>query len=156
MSYLRKLFLIFLFVTSVVSCDNPFFPQRESYVTKFENTNGTQSPTYDEVIAFYKDLAKQYGTIALKTMGKTDSGLPLHIVIFNSDGDFNFAKIREEKAIILINNAIHPGETDGVDATMLLLRNLAQEQIQISENVVVVAIPIYNIGGLYSEMLPPG
>lgn len=130
-----------------IACDNPFLPKHESFITVFENTNGLESASYSEVIHFYKDLSKEYSTINLKTMGTTDSGLPLHIVTYNSDADFNFAKIRQKKTIILINNGIHPGESDGIDASMLLMRNLAQKQIKIPENVVVVTIPVYNIGG---------
>lgn len=47
----------------------------------------------------------------------------------------------------LINNGIHPGEPDGIDATMLLIRNLAQKQLEAPKNTVIVAIPVYNIGG---------
>ncbi|MDO5608561.1 MAG: M14 family metallopeptidase [Capnocytophaga sp.] len=143
----RVVVALVLLALLVVACDNPFFPQRESFITRFESSNGLESATYDEVIAFYKELSKEYSDISLKTMGMTDSGLPLHIVIYNSDADFNFAKIRQQKTIILINNAIHAGEPDGIDATMLLMRNLAQEQIKVPENVVVVAIPVYNIDG---------
>jgi hypothetical protein len=68
-------------------------------------------------------------------------------VTFNPDGDFNFENVRKEKSIILINNGIHPGESDGIDATMLLYRDLATEKLQSPEKTVLVTIPIYNIGG---------
>ncbi|MFJ1376743.1 M14 family metallopeptidase [Capnocytophaga canimorsus] len=144
---IKKYCYTYLFLLLMISCENPFFPKKPSFVTHFENSNGTESPTYQEVIDFYKALSKEYSTISLKTMQKTDSGHPLHIVTYSPEADFNFAKLRENKTIILINNAIHAGETDGVDATMLLLRNLAQEQFSVPENVVIVAIPMYNIGG---------
>jgi hypothetical protein len=48
---------------------------------------------------------------------------------------------------LLINNGIHPGEPDGIDATMMLLRDAAQGKIAIPKNVWLGAIAVYNIGG---------
>ena len=49
----------------------------------------------------------------------------------------------------MINNAIHPGEPDGVDASMLLLRDIAlhPEKFPELDSVVLATIPFYNIGG---------
>jgi hypothetical protein len=45
--------------------------------------------------------------------------------IVSPDKDFNFESIRKKnKRVILINNGIHPGEPDGIDASMLLARDL--------------------------------
>ncbi|MDO5105133.1 M14 family metallopeptidase [Capnocytophaga sp.] len=143
-----KKWLFFGFLASVLaSCENTFFTSKEGFVTRFETSNGTESAAYEEVIDFYKELSRQYSTISLKTMGQTDAGLPLHIVTYNADAEFNFSKLQKEKTILLINNGIHPGETDGIDATMLLFRNLVQNQIKVPDNVVIVAVPVYNIGG---------
>ena len=83
----------------------------------------------------------------MEEMGLTDSGEPLHIVTFNPDKQFDFKKIQKEKAVLLINNGIHPGEPDGIDATMMLFRDLALGKIKVPKNLVIVNIPIYNIGG---------
>ncbi len=115
----------------------------------FEKTNGTETSTYSETIDYYKSLAKKYPEISIFEMGITDSGFPLHLVIFDSSKKFDFKEIRDSKNVILINNGIHPGEPDGIDATMLLLRDLVQNPNKIKqlENTIVAIIPIYNIGG---------
>jgi hypothetical protein len=59
-------------------------------------------------------------------MGATDSGEPLHLVILIRR-KFNLAEIQKNKAILLINNGIHAGEPDGIDATMQLFRDLARQ-----------------------------
>ncbi|MEL6919288.1 MAG: M14 family metallopeptidase, partial [Bacteroidota bacterium] len=41
----------------------------------------------------------------------------------------------------------HPGESDGIDATMLLFRDFALEHLKPLKNTVLVTIPIYNVGG---------
>lgn len=112
--------------------------------TPFENGNGNQTATYQECIAYYTSLASQFETIQMQEMGLTDSGEPLHIISFSANKNFDY---KQNKAIILINNGIHPGEPDGIDASMQVFRDLATAKIKVPKNTIVVAIPIYNIGG---------
>ena len=112
--------------------------------TPFEKGNGNQSTTYEDCIAYYTQLAKQFQTIQMDEMGLTDSGEPLHIITFSENKNFDY---KQNKAVILINNGIHPGEPDGIDATMMLMRDLATVKVKAPKNTIIVAIPIYNIGG---------
>ena len=115
-----------------------------SLKTPFEKGNGNQSTTYKECILYYKNLDDNFATIKMIEKGKTDSGESLHIVIFSANKNFNF---KQNKIKILINNGIHAGEPDGIDATMLLMRDLAAGKIKIPKNTIVIVIPIYSIGG---------
>ncbi|MBE0423303.1 MAG: M14 family metallopeptidase [Lutibacter sp.] len=122
----------------------------KDFTTIFEKSKGTETATYQETITFYKELAVAYPEISILEMGETDSGFPLHLVVFNASKEFDFNNIHGSKKItILINNAIHPGESDGVDASMMLLRDIVQDKNKIKklENIVIAVIPIYNIGG---------
>ena len=69
------------------------------------------------------------------------------MAIFNPSENFNLDEVRENYTIILINNGIHPGESDGIDATMMLFRDLAQDSITVPKNTIIATIPVYNIGG---------
>ncbi len=116
--------------------------------TRFEQSNGTQTPAYSEIISWWKKLDEQSGKVKMLTMGMTDAGYPLHLVVVSNNGDHNFENIRKNnKRIILINNGIHPGEPDGVDASMLLARDIVINKYKIADNIVLAFIPIYNIGG---------
>ncbi|WP_156112383.1 M14 family metallopeptidase [Lacinutrix jangbogonensis] len=117
------------------------------FTTIFEKSNGLETATYAETIQYYRNLSQEYASIAIDSIGDTDSGNPLHIVSFNKDENFNFSDIRKNKRILLINNGIHPGESDGIDATMMLYRDIAQGKIKVPDSTVIVTIPIYNIGG---------
>jgi hypothetical protein len=120
------------------------------YPTLFETSNGTQTPTYAEGIAWYQRIAADFKEIDIQTKGLTDSGFPLHLVLYSKNRKFDLAKLKAQgKAIFFINNAIHPGEPDGVDASMLLLRDMAlhPERFPMLDSVVVALIPFYNIGG---------
>lgn len=149
---MKKLFIIFLVIYScadkVEKQDSKDKNSETDFTTVFEKSQGLETATYQEAINYYQDLAKTYSEISIQEIGKTDSGKPLHIVTLNikSSGD-NFEKLRQNNRILLINNGIHPGESDGIDATMMLFRDFAQGKIDTPKNTVVVTIPIYNIGG---------
>ena len=116
--------------------------------TKFEQSKGTQTPTYFEIIDWWKKLDEKSGKVKMLTMGMTDAGYPLHLIVVGNNGDSNFENIRKNnKRIILINNGIHPGEPDGIDASMLLVRDIVQNKYKIPDNIVLALIPVYNIGG---------
>lgn len=138
---MKKLLLLSLITSSL------FAQQNIMYQTSYEKGNGNQTATYAETISFFKLLDKDFESIQMLEMGMTDSGEPLHIVIYNPDKNFDFNQIHKTKAVLLLNNGIHPGEPDGIDATMMLYRDLATGKLKAPKNTVIVNIPIYNIGG---------
>ncbi|WP_298480733.1 M14 family metallopeptidase [uncultured Maribacter sp.] len=142
-----KNIIAFFLLVIFVSCETVTDKNTTEFSTPYENSESKETATYKEVIDFYLELAKEFSEINVQTIGQTDSGYPLHLVTFNPDGEFDFKKLEEEKITLLINNGIHPGESDGIDATMLLYRDLAEEKISTPKNTVITTIPIYNIGG---------
>ncbi|WP_299227659.1 M14 family metallopeptidase [uncultured Psychroserpens sp.] len=142
---MKKLIACLLIFTA---CSQKEVASDIDFTTVFETSNGTETATYQQTISYYTNLAKAYPEISIDSIGKTDSGKPLHLVTFNPDKEFDFKTIKQnEKRILLINNGIHPGESDGIDATMMLYRDIAQGKIDIPKKTVIVTIPIYNIGG---------
>ncbi len=144
---MKKLLPFFLLILIGCSSDKK---QLVDFTTLFETSKGTETATYTEVISYYKELAKTYSEISLFEIGQTDSGKPLHLVVFNSDGKTDLKNIKKSVKIkVLINNGIHPGESDGIDASMLLLRDIAQNDSLKKQykNSLICVIPVYNIGG---------
>src|SRR4030095_7401010 len=124
------------------------FLSAQNITTAFEKSNGTQTPTYFEAIDWWQKLDAQSGKVKMLTMGMSDAGYPLHLVVVANNGDYNFENIRKNnKRIILVNNGIHPGEPDGIDASMLLARDIVINKIKLPDDVVLAIIPVYNIGG---------
>ena len=133
-------FLLFIFIAKVFNA--------QTISTKFEQSNGTQTPTYFEIVEWWKKLDEKSGKVKMLTMGMTDAGYPLHLIVVANNGDYNFDNIRKNnKSVILINNGIHPGEPDGVDGSMLLVRDIVTNKLSLPDNIVLAIIPIYNIGG---------
>ena len=118
-------------------------------VTPFE-LDSNYSATYREVIDYYLALDPTSSQMQMHPFGMTDSGHPLHEIVLSANGIFDPVTAKKEgKLIFLINNGIHAGEPCGVDATMMLVRDLIRHQIDPSlwKDVVMVIIPFYNIGG---------
>src|ERR1041385_5049627 len=106
--------------------------------------------TYSEAIAFYRQLDSTYDNAKLLTYGMTDAGKPLHLFVISYDSDFDPASLhKKNKRILLINNGIHPGEPDGIDASMKWSENILKQHLYDSllKNTVICIIPVYNIDG---------
>jgi hypothetical protein len=105
--------------------------------------------TYEEVIDYYKSLAAVIPQILVQEIGQTDSGKPLHSVIVSKSGFSPYALHKDDKLTLFVNNAIHPGEPCGVDASMMLARDLIKNDSlsSILDHVNLIIIPVYNVGG---------
>lgn len=122
--------------------------QSQNITTVYEQSGGTESPDYHNIISWWTRLDAQAPQVKMMTMGPSDAGFPLHLIVVSNDKDFDLASLRRKnKRIILINNGIHPGEPDGIDASMLLVRDIVAKKVKLPDNVALAIIPVYNIGG---------
>jgi hypothetical protein len=146
---MKKMFavLFLLFLTSLLPA--------QDMPTPFEQ-NSNQSATYEQMVAYYQNLAKAVpGKVKLVAYDNgTDIGEPLHLVVISGDGQFNPVVNRQaDKRVLLIMNGIHAGEPDGIDASMMLARDLAGDPTlaPILEHIVVLIIPAFNVDGMINR-----
>lgn len=123
------------------------------WLTPAESTDYRTTPRYDETVSYLKRLAAASPLIRLSSFGETNQGRSLPLVIA-SKNDFTPAAARNgrrqnRKAIILIQACIHAGESDGKDAGLALLRDIAitKTETDLLNQVVLLFIPIYNADG---------
>ena len=143
---MKKIFL--LLITVLFSTCQPH--DNNTFITQFEKSGGTETSQYTDVINYFKELSSTYPELSVFEMGETDAGYPLHLVVYDSDGKTQLNTLKNStKNRVLINNGIHPGESDGIDASMLLLRDIVQNDSlkKRYQNTLIAVIPIYNIGG---------
>lgn len=138
-----KYLLIFL-STSLLLAQN-------SFQTPFEKGNRNQTVTYEEMNSYYQDLAKNFSTIQYLKKGEDDNGKAIYVVVYNPFPEKDLEKLRKEKAVLMVNNGIHPGEPDGIDATMMLMRDLATGKVKTPQNFVLAAISAYNVSGMLNR-----
>jgi len=122
--------------------------QAKAQLTPFEaSSDKNYTATYAEVISYYQKLVKPNPQMRLFNYGTTDVGKPLTLIVLSKDKVFDPVLIKKQnKRVLLINNGIHPGEPEGIDATMMLVRDLLKKN-QLPKNVVLCFIAVYNIDG---------
>ena len=122
-----------------------------AYLSFFSSAQwgGDTSPTYAELITHLKKLDKDHREIRLFNMGQSDYGLPIYVLVVNADSDSSqtFEKARNSTTI-LINNAIHPGEPDGINASLIWIDEWVKQGKPSESFPVVAIIPAYNVGGM--------
>jgi hypothetical protein len=119
--------------------------------TPYEAGNGNQTTTWEECIGFYKMLESHFPhVLRFFEIGKSDAGIPIHAGVVTADGVFDLAEIKAtSRPIFFNNNGIHPGEPEGIDACMALVRDFCvDEKLRKSLlDLVFLFIPIYNVDG---------
>lgn len=151
----NKLFLIlvFLFSYSLIRSQSVEIP--------YNLSNGNQTPSYEATISHYKKLAKKYKELKILEFSYTDAAEPLLLVEIKKPSKTN------NKVNILINNGIHPGEPEGIDASIILCQNILElinrekqtkvkyfkneyelkDLVDLLDHANLYIIPVYNIDG---------
>jgi Zinc carboxypeptidase len=113
--------------------------------------DSNETVTWAEAIGVYGKFAEGAPKqCQLQTAGPTDCGKPLHVFVLSSDGIFDPARAKaKQKTVILVLNGIHPGEPEGIDASILFARQVLQDpKLQEAyRDLVFLIIPIYNVDG---------
>jgi hypothetical protein len=117
--------------------------QKNTFTTPYEQSNFKETATYDQIIKFYEALDAQYEQAKLLTVGTTDVVKPLHLLVLSANKNF---EPQANQLTFLINNGIHPGEPEGIDASMMWARDLLQKNA-LPPNVLLCIVPVYNVGG---------
>ena len=121
------------------------------WATPFEQGNGNQTTTWHDCIAFHAKLAQAFPQwLRFEEVGCSDGGVPIHAGVFSIDGVFDPAEVKNAgRAVFFNNNGIHPGEPEGIDVNMALVRDLCMhaEHRAALGRTVLLYIPIYNVDG---------
>ncbi len=143
--------LIFIAIIFFISLS--VFAQKPALLKLKYEQNYT--PTYYEAIEMFRQLDEHYSNAVLLEKGLTDCGKPLHLFVMNSEPEFNPEKIHQQgKTILLVNNGIHAGEPEGIDASLEFADDVLRNKdgmIKMLEKTVIVIIPVYNIGGVLNR-----
>lgn len=145
-----------LFLWAVLLPAAPGFAQQLAPSDPFVIVDDNRTPTWEETIAVFEELAESFEDAHLIEAGKSDVGRPIHAFVLShgamesTDLDGLRALRQSNRLGLLINNAIHPGEPCGVDASVAWIRSLLEDnnaRRSVLESMDVVVIPMYNVGG---------
>mgnify|MGYP001300127066 CR=1 FL=1 len=111
---------------------------------------GETSATWQETIARYARLDSVHAGAKLTTIGHDDDGHPIDLFIISDGSGFTPDSIRATgKNILWITNGIHPGEPDGIDASLILAQAMLESDqlMGLLVNTAVCIVPVYNVSG---------
>ncbi|MFC5512437.1 M14 family zinc carboxypeptidase [Massilia jejuensis] len=119
--------------------------------TPYELGNQNQTATHADCIAWYEELARRYpDVLRFGVAGSSDAGVPIHAGVVSGDGVFEVEAIKAAgRPVFFNNNGIHPGEPEGVDACMALVRDFCIEPARLAAlgRTVFLFVPLYNVDG---------
>ncbi|WP_029086331.1 M14 family metallopeptidase [Brevundimonas aveniformis] len=120
-------------------------PASDPWVTAFEaDPEHDFSPDYAETRAWFDRLDAASDLIRIEEFGVSPEGRPIYAVIASRDG----AEFDPSKPVLLAQAGIHPGEIDGKDAGMMLLRDIAfYGRDDLLDRVNLILIPILSVDG---------
>lgn len=119
--------------------------------TPAEASQFRSTPSYAQTQAYLQRLQQAApDKIQLETFGLTPQGRPMTVAIASSDGSFTPQAARAaHKPIVLVQAGIHPGEIEGKDAGLMLLRDIAVagKYPHLLDHVVLLYMPVYSADG---------
>ncbi|HEU4670317.1 MAG TPA: M14 family metallopeptidase [Dyella sp.] len=121
------------------------------WTTPAEAAHFRTTPSYADTLGYLRRLQQAApDKLKLVTFGTTPEGRPMTAVIASGDGSFDPAAARAaHKAVVLLQAGIHPGEIEGKDAGLMLLRDVAVtgRWPHLLDRVVLVFIPVFSVDG---------
>ncbi|HMC96720.1 MAG TPA: M14 family zinc carboxypeptidase, partial [Flavobacteriales bacterium] len=111
---------------------------------------GDTTATWEQAITRYEQLDRAHTGARLMEIGHDDDGSPIHVFVISDGSGFTPDSIRAAgKSILWITNGIHPGEPDGVDASLMLARALLESDqlMGLVVHTAVCIVPVYNVWG---------
>ncbi|MET0210854.1 MAG: M14 family zinc carboxypeptidase, partial [Burkholderiaceae bacterium] len=124
-------------------------------LTPYEKGNLNQTTTWAECIAWYEDLARRFPSVLrFEKIGVSDAGVPIHAGVVSSDGVFEREAIkRAGRPVFFNNNGIHPGEPEGVDGCMAIVRDFCLQPAKLAAlgQTVFLFVPLYNVDGSFNR-----
>ena len=98
---------------------------QQEWLTYYELSGGTRTPRYQATIEYCHQVANASPMIHYTTFGISPQGRELPLLIVDKEGLQDPAAIRAAgRLILLIQACIHPGESEGKDAGLMLIRDL--------------------------------
>jgi murein tripeptide amidase MpaA len=116
----------------------------DPWITPSERTGLTASPNYEETRAWLEKLDAASPLIRMESFGQSPEGRDLLVLYVSKDGE----RFDPDKPVLLVQAGIHPGEIDGKDAGMMLLRDMAfHGKDALLDKVNLVFVPILSVDG---------
>jgi hypothetical protein len=119
------------------------------WATPFELSDGNRSASIVEMRNWFGRLRNKYSQVNELVIGQTINETEILAYTFSEDPAFSNSLQRSNKPLVVFQAGIHSGEIDGLDAGMMLFRDLCTGSLKsLAKQVDIIFIPVINIDGL--------
>ena len=122
----------------------------DGWDTPYEISGGLRTPRYPETLAFCRRLADASPWLHIERFGVSPQGRDLILMIADREGLMTPQDVRAAgRRVLMLQAGIHPGEIDGKDAGLMLLRDIAirGRHPGLLDEVTLLFLPIFNVDG---------
>jgi len=122
----------------------------DKWITVAEKTNFHATPTYEQTVAYLRQMALAAPELRLVSLGRSTEGRDIWMVVASRDRLFTPETLhRSMRPTLLVQAGIHAGEIDGKDAGLMLLRELTVggRWRALLDRANLLFIPIVNVDG---------
>lgn len=129
---------------------NPSGDVPAEWLTPTEASDFRKTPRYADTIAYAKRLADASPWIEYRSFGTSPEGRALPLLIVSSSGAFDADRAHADgKLVVFVQNCIHAGESEGKDASLMLVRDIAVTKTRASllDKVNLIVVPIFSVDG---------
>ncbi|MFC1475835.1 M14 family zinc carboxypeptidase [Candidatus Zixiibacteriota bacterium] len=120
------------------------------FLTTAEATDYLETSTYDQAIAYIRQLEAASDLIRMSPIGITPQGRTMYLAVLSKDKAFTPQEAAATgKPIVLVQNGIHPGEICGKEASLALMRDIliTKEHENLLDNVIFIVVPVFSVDG---------
>ena len=144
----RRIFFIILTLTPL------FVQSQENWDTYYETSGYLRTPGYAETMDYCRRLDAASSILSMHIFGESARGRDLVYLVADIDGLSDPDSIRAAgRILVMVQACIHPGESEGKDAGMMLLRDLVIPGKGTAalkgtlEHISILFIPVFNADG---------
>ncbi|MFA9453361.1 MAG: M14 family metallopeptidase [Candidatus Aminicenantaceae bacterium] len=154
---MKKKIMLSLLVVSIVFLGSLSVhgDQGKAPLTVAEASDFTATSRYVDVIEFIRRMQEQSPLIRVETMCVSPEGREVPLVIIGDPVPSSPLDLgRDSRAVVYIQGNIHAGEVEGKEASLMLIRDiLQQEKPPYLDKLVILFSPIFNADG--NERISP-
>lgn len=120
------------------------------WLTHCEKSNMRRTPRHAETVAFSRRLADASPWVTYQSIGTTPEGREMPLLVVSSSGAFDPERIHADgKIVVFVQNCIHAGESEGKDASFMLVRDMVitKTRAHLLDHINLLVMPIFNVDG---------
>ena len=125
-------------------------PKTDPWITPAEITDFHLTPSFDETTTWLDKLVAAAPQLHMISLGKSAEGRDIWIIVAAREKESTPEALHKNgKPTILAQAGIHPGEIDGKDAALMLLRDMTVRGTKrdLLEQANFLFVPIFNVDG---------